>query len=142
VRYGTWEGDEWRCGCSRDTNYDKSINPTCVSRCGICGYYRPPKSEAHPMADQWRVGRSTKRTIWYGEDVVHGMVDLPEIAERICRAMNEHEPLKARVAELEKALKRAPCSFPGEFPGEDCTEADPCATHAPLRVTCQAGNDG
>lgn len=52
----------------------------------------------------WRVGRSTKRTIWFGENVLHGMVDTPAIAERICVAMNEHESLKARVAELESAI--------------------------------------
>lgn len=59
------------------------------------------------MSDRWRVGRSTGRTIWYGEDVLHGLVDTPAIASRICEAMNEIGPLRARVAALETAIKRA-----------------------------------
>lgn len=44
------------------------------------------ESTSEPV--RWRVGRSTKRTIWYGDDVVHGMVDSPAIASRICEALN------------------------------------------------------
>lgn len=55
--------------------------------------------------DGWRTGRSTGRTIWYGEYTLHGMVDTAVIATRICEAMNEIEPLRAEVVRLRAALR-------------------------------------
>lgn len=54
---------------------------------------------------QWRVGRSTGRTIWYGEHTLHGMVDTSAIATRICVAMNEIETAKELLARAHALLE-------------------------------------
>lgn len=46
------------------------------------------------MAEEWRTGEAG-RTIWYGEHTLHGIVGTPEIAARICVAMNDTERMRA-----------------------------------------------
>ncbi len=45
---------EWRCKCTPNFNFDKSVNPSCVSSCLLCGAHRPGKdytlvSEVRPI---------------------------------------------------------------------------------------------
>jgi hypothetical protein len=59
---------------------------------------------------EWRVGRTLGRTLYVGDAVV-GMVDTPEIAARICLAMNrgpeeEHAGLCARLASHANEIAR------------------------------------
>ena len=56
-----------------------------------------------PSAQVWRTGEAG-RTIWWGDHVLHGIVGTPEIAARICEAMNDidrtQDALQAIVDEI------------------------------------------
>lgn len=53
-----------------------------------------PESFREPRVERWRTGEAG-RTIWWGEHTLHGMVGTPEIAARICHALNEEPKLRA-----------------------------------------------
>lgn len=70
---------------------------------------------------KWRPGRSSGQTIWFGEDVLHGMVQTRAIATRICDAMNAYGPMYGA---LEKILALA--TWDEEGRGDEPDEDDMC----------------
>lgn len=53
-----------------------------------------PEETREPRVAVWRTGEAG-RTIWWDDYVLHGIVNTPEIATRICEAMNEVDSLRA-----------------------------------------------
>lgn len=67
------------------------------------------------------------------------MVDLPEIAERICVAMNEHEPLQRIATAAQAAVDCLPCRCSEAYASRGLQDPDcPCADLAPLRAALAA----
>ena len=69
---------------------------------------------------EWRVGRSTGRTLWRDEQLV-GMVDSPEIAAEIVRAMNAFEGLKDAARKGRERSPAAPRDHIAGVTGCDCS---------------------
>jgi hypothetical protein len=85
----------------------------------------PDRSEA----ERWRTGRKVGRTVYVNDELV-GVMDTPELAEQVVRAVTELDELRAENADLRRLAADELSRL-----GQDMERGEPIPTH-PASEAC------